>query len=164
MIAVCIISFMDITYSAKEGYMNYGKLWLVMSDDHRFSYMGGFVAGMDLWIPKALPIITLKIEEGLLSFEEVEIISELLDLRTYFLSLDGDGFLNIVNVITDLYKDPANTYIHCCKMINFAYQKLKGENIEPLLREAREREREREREHYIKERNKKVTGKSVKIR
>jgi len=44
---------------------------------------------------------------------------------------------NIINAMTELYKDPANTYITYFIMIEIAYQKLKGKNIEPLLREAR---------------------------
>ena len=82
-----------------------------------------------------------KIKEGLLNFEEKKTGGELIEFRSYFISLSNtdDGLRNIINVVTDLYKDPPNTYIPCFKMIEIAYQELKGEDIEPLLREAREK-------------------------
>ena len=136
-----MLSFMDITYSGQEGYINYnyGEIWLKLSDWDRGLYIGGFVGGMDLWSIKILPILASKIKENLLTYEETEVIQELMDFRNYFdgLAEDVDGMRNIVNIVTDLYKDPANTYIPTYKMIEFAYKKLKGEDIEPLLREAR---------------------------
>ena len=132
---------MEIPYLAKESYINYGELWLKMSDQYRAGYIRGFVGGMDLWGIKILPILTSKIEEGLLGFEEEETILELLNFRLYLASLAGDvdGVHSIIKVVADLYEDPANTYIPSYKMIEFAYQKLKGENIEPLLQEARKK-------------------------
>lgn len=44
----------------------------------------------------------------------------------------------ISKVMDDLYKDPANLYIYVFAMINIAYHKLKGEDVEPLLQKARE--------------------------
>lgn len=101
--------------------------------------MGGFVSGMDLWGLKILPILTSKIKENLLTYEEAEVVEELINFRLYISDLDCDEFKNIVNVVTNLYKDPANTYIPIFKMIEFAYQKLKGEDMEPLLQEARKK-------------------------
>jgi len=141
LIAVCLISFMDMTYSAKEYYINYGEMWLKLSNGYRFLYITGFIGGMDLWGIKILPILTSKMRENLLTYEETEVIQKLLDFRNYFAGLVGDvdGFKNIINIVTDLYKDPANTYIPTYKMIEVAYQKLKGKDIEPLLREERKK-------------------------
>jgi len=84
---------------------------------------------------------TSKIEKRLLTSEENEVILELTELRSYFggLSENTDRAKNFYNIITSIYEDPANTYIPACKIILFAYKKLKGEDIEPLLREAREK-------------------------
>jgi len=41
------------------------------------------------------------------------------------------------NVITSLYEDPANTYIDFYELADIAMKKLKGQDIEQLLREAR---------------------------
>jgi len=45
----------------------------------------------------------------------------------------------IRNVVTDLYKDPANIYLSFYDICGIAYKKLKGESIESLLRELRAR-------------------------
>jgi len=138
-IAVCLLSFIDITYSAKESYINFGELWLESSYDVKFTFTVGYMAGMNLWFIKLLPILTSKLEEGLLDSKERETVWKLIEIRSYFDSLDVDGFKNIINIVTDLYEDPANTYIPTYEMIEFAYQKLKGEDIEPLLQEARKK-------------------------
>ena len=139
LIAVCLLSFMDIPYSAKESHTNFGELWLESSYKVKFPFTTGYMAGMNLWFIKLLPILTSKLEEGLLDSKERETVSKLIEFRYYFDSLDVDGFKNIINVVTDLYKDPANTYIPTYEMIEFAYRKLKGEDIEPLLQEARKK-------------------------
>ena len=140
-IVFCLLCFMEISCLAQEGYINYGKFWLIMSDQHRACYMGGFVAGMDLWFIKIMPILISKIKEGLVNFEEIKTGGELIEFRSYFIRLSNtdDGLRNIINVVTNLYKDPTNTYIPCFKMIEIAYQELKGEDIEPLLQEARKK-------------------------
>lgn len=53
-----------------------------------------------------------------------------------FIMFDDEA---IRNVMTDLYEDPANTYISFYDMGGIAYRELKGESIESLLREAREK-------------------------
>ena len=140
LIAVCLMSFVGIPL-AKERPVNYGKVWLEASELSKAYCIAGFVAGMDLWSIKVLPILTSKIEKGLLTNEENEVILELTELRSYFagLSENTDGAKNFYNIITNIYENPANTYILACKIILFAYKKLKGEDIEPLLREARKK-------------------------
>lgn len=49
------------------------------------------------------------------------------------------------DVMTDLYKDPANTYIRLSSMIYIARDKLDGLDIERRLRYSRANEREYER-------------------
>jgi len=51
----------------------------------------------------------------------------------------GKLFETFINVISDLYKDPANTYIPISNMCIIASRKIRGETIEALLREAREK-------------------------
>ncbi|GAH52877.1 unnamed protein product [marine sediment metagenome] len=41
------------------------------------------------------------------------------------------------DIITDLYEDPANSYIRVNNMVYIALEKIKGEDIGPLLREER---------------------------
>jgi len=44
-----------------------------------------------------------------------------------------------VNIVNNLYKDPANTYIAVSDMCLLASRKLRGESIELPLRELREK-------------------------
>jgi len=138
LIAVCLLSFSEIPL-AEEKSLNHGKAWLEASVLSRAHFIAGFVAGIDFWCIKTLPIITSKIRKGLLTDEEHEIILDSLDLRVYFAGLadDIDGAKNFYNIVTSIYEDPTNTYIPIYSVIEFAYLKLKGEDIEPLLREAR---------------------------
>lgn len=144
-IVCCLLSFIEISYSNEEPRLiPFGEFWLKISVGDKGSYIAGFVGGIDLCGLKLFPILTSKTKSDIklldfLTREEKDVILELIDLRFYFNSLEGDvdGFKNIINIVTDLYKDPANTYIPACKMIEFAYKKLKGEDMEPLLREAR---------------------------
>ena len=61
-------------------------------------------------------------------------IQELVDLYNFL----KNHLEAVYNIVDDLYKDPANTYIQLAQMIEVACQKLRGEDIEPLLRELRE--------------------------
>lgn len=45
----------------------------------------------------------------------------------------------IRSIVTDLYKDPANSYICISDMCYLAFWKLKGESIGPILIKLRER-------------------------
>ncbi len=58
-----------------------------------------------------------------------------------------------MNVVTDLYKDPANSFIDATDMIFLAQDKLRGENIEDDL--ARKRKWAVELHNLIEESNKK---------
>jgi len=51
-----------------------------------------------------------------------------------------ENFLKtFIKIMNDLYKDPANTYIPNANMCLIASRKLRGEPIESLLREFREK-------------------------
>lgn len=87
-----------------------------------------------------MPFLLLRAEEAPPSNEELrrleeemKVIKELYEIQ----SCSADCLLDIIKVMTDLYKDPANTRISISTMIDVAYQKLKGEDIEPLLQEVR---------------------------
>ena len=46
----------------------------------------------------------------------------------------------IIEVVSELYEDPANNFIYVSNMCFLAYRKLNGESIETLLRKLREEE------------------------
>jgi hypothetical protein len=81
-------------------------------------------------------------EKGVTTEKEREIYLDILKyLKEYgeklSLNYDDFGIEAISKVMTDLYKDPANTYISEDYMYFLAIQRLKGEDVELLLRKAR---------------------------
>jgi hypothetical protein len=103
--------------------INYGRQWNAWSNGSRSTYLGGFVDGQSQ---------TYMSLEGDLPAER----RERLRLQTF-------TFYNtsaLVDVMTSLYSDPANTYIAYGSMIYIARDKLAGKNFEVLLRTARQKD------------------------
>ena len=69
-----------------------------------------------------------KEEESNIEFEIIKIINDFGKTATIEVIRD---------ITTDLYKDPANSYIYFTDMCSLAFWKLKGKNIEPTLIELR---------------------------
>ena len=138
-IVFCLLSFMGISCLAKEPY-NYGKIWNSWSDYTRSIYIMGLKDGLQDQIYFSF-ISRLIIEEKnvfdkyLKDSEVVKTEEARNKTLSDFIRFDDEV---IRNVMTDLYEDPANTYISFYDMGGIAYRKLKGESIESLLRESRE--------------------------
>lgn len=139
-IVFCLLSFTGISSLDKEPY-NYGKIWNSWSDYMRSIYIMGLKDGLQNQIYFSF-IDRLIIEEKdvfnkFLKDSEV-VKTEKAGKNTLwdFIMFDDEA---IRNVMTDLCKDPANTYISFYDMVGIAYRKLKGESIESSLREAREK-------------------------
>ena len=136
---LCLLSFTEISCPAQEPY-NYGKIWNSWSDYTRSIYIMGLKDGLQNQICFSF-IYRLIIEEKdvfdkFLKDSEVVKTEEARNKTLWgFINFDDEA---IRNVMTDLYKDPANTYISFYDMGGIAYRKLKGESIELLLRELRE--------------------------
>jgi len=128
-IVFCLLSFMENSCLAEEpsspgpGYIWNNKL----SDTTKIYFVMGFVTGLEECLNKLTPIPVERNSNGGIALQE------LMDLY-YFVR---EHELAIISVIDDLYRDPANTYIILAPIIEIACQKLKGEDIEPLLQEAR---------------------------
>jgi len=159
LIAVCLFCFMEISCLAKEP-INYGEFWNSMSETEKAAYLTGLQSGLIKAIgdfqeyifpyfkdkDKGLSVY----EEEITTEREWDFYLERIEIFPYIhnycgkylesLSFRYDFSLEaIIKVITDLYKDPANTYINIANMYLLAGRKLKGEDIEPLLREARKK-------------------------
>jgi len=106
-----------------------GETWNAFSVVNKRVYITGFSEGITLSMTKLVPVTARYSDRG-------KGFGELCDLSNF---LKGNHLVAIVKVIDDLYKDPANTYIPAGYMIEIACQKLKGEDIEPLLQEARKK-------------------------
>ena len=139
-IVCCLLFLLEIFCTAKEPY-NYGKIWNSWSDHMRSVYIMGLKDGLQKQI--SFPFIAeLKRKEKNV-FDKYLKDSEVVKTEeagnktlSDFIMFDDEA---IRNVMTDLYEDPANTYISFYDMGGIAYRELKGESIESLLREAREK-------------------------
>ena len=130
-VVFCLISFGEISYLTEEpsspgpGYIWSNKL----SGTTKIYFVMGFISGMEECLDKLTPI-PIEIDSG----RDVGIaLQELIDLYCFV----REHKLAVMSVMDDLYKDPANTYIILAPIIEIACQKLKGEDIEPLLQKAR---------------------------
>ncbi len=135
-IAFCLLSFIEISFLAEEPY-NYGKFWNSMSDGEKCAYISGLHAGMAKCICDLIEIMELILEKNMEIPEEAEEKATDLVFETHHL-LSPD-FEVRVRAISDLYKDPANAYIPIAEINILAHRKIRGESIEPLLREARKK-------------------------
>jgi len=130
-IVFCLIYFVEISYLTEEpSSLGPGYIWSnKLSGTTKIYFVMGFISGMEECLGKLTPI-PIEIDSG----RDVGIaLQELIDLY-YFVR---EHRLAVMSVMDDLYKDPANIYIILAPIIEIACQKLKGEDIEPLLQKAR---------------------------
>ena len=125
----CLLSFVEFSCLAEESLTN-GDFWNVSSFMEKVNYITGFRMGILKCVLKLGPLTPrAKGSDLAIAFDE------LLDLYGFIREhLDA-----IITVMDDLYKEPANTYIQLELICEIACEKLKGEDIEPLLREARKK-------------------------
>jgi hypothetical protein len=133
---IFLLAFISINLSCNANeFFNYGNVWNSWSDYTREVYIVGYKDGIAYYISSLLLLpISFSID-----IDRETILKEInynntLNSLTDFVDFDNKS---IRNVATDLYKDPANTYIPHYKMIGIAYRKLCGDSIEPLLLEER---------------------------
>lgn len=133
LIAFCLLCLMKISCLALEITVTLtpGEFWNQLSEFSKYAYVCGYMLGIKECWNKLMPLIPLE----KLSSKEGKNLEELLNFST-FIELK---IVDMANTIDDLYKESANTNIKFQLMCEFAYKKLKGGNIEPLLREAREK-------------------------
>ncbi len=142
-----LLSFTGVSCLAEEPFkgVNCGRIWNSWSNSERNIFLMGTASGMikcidDFYNSIGFHLILIKLNHD-------EKLSKLLTLsineNNDFLIFFSENRKVIKNAMDDLYKDPANTYIPFRDICYLAYQKLKGEDIEPLLREARKK-------HYLK--------------
>jgi len=129
----CLLSCTGISYLAEKP-LDTGEFWNNLSEFEKMSYHLGVRDGIKeatlTWIHRLN--YYLNKEDKLWPIKNI-IFTECVEYIN-FMSHSGDTH---IKVITDLYKDPANTYIDLIDMFYIAYQKIKGEDIESLLQEAR---------------------------
>ena len=138
LVAVCLLSFIGVSYSNEEP-KKYGELWDGLSDIQKAT----FVVAMDSGITKGFELCMI----GYADYFSKRVYEEryqagitYLTAFNNYLDLRSPLDLEVISkVITELYKDPANIYIRVEDMYIIALHEMKGEDVEPLLREAREK-------------------------
>jgi len=102
--------------------VNFGNTWNSWSDYIRDIYLQGLTDGQ-FYTFTLVPLDSVK------SFNSMR--------EKVFLFFEPNV---IRDVMTDLYKDPANTFISSAAMAHIARDKLQGKDISKTLRRAREHE------------------------
>ena len=167
-IIVCLLfSFAEFScFSAQRS--NYKNIWDGWSDYERYVYLRGLSDGLGedigsyyfllinpdrsfngLTRIKTLgkPAVMRKIKEECSEklkkeIDEIEKIEDDLELEAKLIIFNFGISSEILKVIrdvtTDLYKDPANSYIYIANMCYLAFWKIKGKDINPILIKLRE--------------------------
>lgn len=133
-IVCCLLYFIEIFCLSEESPNQYlGKAWNNLEEGERLFLIAGFSLGMKALFDYALDevesiTIQTKPRNNL-------VLKEFMDFRDFL----SNHLEAIYKMVDDLYKDPANMYIEFTQIIKIAYQKLVGEDIEPLLQKARKK-------------------------
>ncbi len=135
-IVCCLISFVEFSCLAQG---IYGEAWNSLSDFEKELYLVGIRDGLIKCIKDFYISPTGYYIAGLEDQEERRILMAPISNNNELLGLLSSNHEVIINIMNDLYKDPANTNIHLGDMCFLACRKLKGESIELSLREAREK-------------------------
>jgi len=131
-IAFCLLCLLEISCLANEP-SSPGEIWNTSSVMVKVVYVLGFQQGIGMTINKLASAIMENKDNFLAGNDVGKAWDELRDLSNFI----DEHAPAILKVMDDLYKDPANMYIYTVSMCEIAYHKLKGEDIEPLLKEAR---------------------------
>jgi hypothetical protein len=103
--------------------INYGHQWNMWSNRDRLVYLSGFVDGQNHTVTSLEDALPAESRERLVR-------------NTFTLYRTN----TLLDVMTSLYADPANTFITHASMIYMARDKLAGKDIEVSLRNARQNE------------------------
>jgi len=131
-VVFCLICFMEFSCLAEEpSSLASGNFWNNSgSEEAKLYLIVGFLLGMGECLDKLMSIPI----GGRGDSNDVIVLQELVDLHNFL----KNQLEAVYNIVDDLYKDPANTYIQLGQMIKIACQILRGEDIESLLEVARE--------------------------
>lgn len=134
-IVFCLISFTGTSYPDEEP-QNVAKIWKSFTIYEKECYLIGISDGIMTTL--------VDFDKHEKRDEKVrEIIKLLINEKYDFLFLPSLWSHRkrsaVIKVMNELYKNPDNIYIGSASMCFIAIRKLKGESIEPLLRELRKK-------------------------
>jgi hypothetical protein len=106
----------------------YGETWLALSSDAKLMFLEGYSEGVAQGIADAHKVITKK------SVLDLKVFQNTFYLHNPYFRTDEKV---LIDVMTELYKDPANVYVQYDQMMWVAKRKLDGHPIETELTNAR---------------------------
>lgn len=109
-----------------EAWVNFGTQWNGWSATERLAYLNGLIDGGSRVYLAAFDFTELTPERRECLRERMAVVYEPTVLSA---------------VVTDLYRDPANTYISPAALVFIARDKLDGKDVDVRLRNARETDR-----------------------
>ena len=156
-IVFCLLSFVEFScFSAQRD--NYKKIWDSWKEGEKYIYLWGLSDGLNehailgnsllvnpehlcggfssssflskyLWLPEYSGEVRKVIKEEI--YKALGIVIQFCSSKI--------PVKTIKDVTTDLYRDPANSYIYIADMCYLAFWKIKGKDIEPMLIKLREK-------------------------
>ncbi len=113
-----------------ESRHDFGKFWKALDPYERRLYLEGHNHGMSNYYTEAIHIFDKDNDKS----KTIKMTKLLLE---YYIGDANIDMTVMCDVITDLYNDPANTYIEYFYMIPIAREKIQGKSIEDKLLQAR---------------------------
>jgi len=111
---------------------SFGEYWNSLSVNERVTFLSGYRSGFAQCLSGITDILELPLTDS-----ASEQIMQL--LRDYYIDDEYIDFMTLSKTITNLYGNPANSYVELPEMISIAKYKIKGESIENRLLDARKR-------------------------
>ena len=135
-IVICLISFAGASSLAKNS-----DVWNQLKDFNKGVLVFGIRQGVWMCIEQLADCRPTQFANNESEIKFMAFLKDAVNFTNLFLTGDteksADLWKSLVEVIDDLYKDPANSYIPIANMCLVASRKLRGEPIESLLRELR---------------------------
>jgi hypothetical protein len=139
-LGLCFFIFTSQSYSQKR--QDYGRIWKSLDQTQRSFYLGGLQEGthellflrwiFDGSIPITDPIEKSIIEKSKLTNKQRNLLIQIIDKRLNEIDLEAFTTDVIADVMTDIYNDPANTFIDFHDIAKVAVMKLRGKPEEDV--------------------------------
>jgi uncharacterized protein YneF (UPF0154 family) len=123
---VAFVMLAIATASWASGPYDYASRWKAWDVNTRGAYVVGLSEGMVTAFSTTISNLTQKPPS-----QEQALIIKILKLGS------GIDKTKIAEVMTDIYQDPANSYINTAKVFIYAQYKLEGKDISKFLEDAR---------------------------
>jgi len=135
-IVICLLSFWEASSLAKPS-----ETWNLCKKMEKAMLVFGVRQGAWMFMEQVADCHPIQFANSELEVKFMAFYKDALSFTNLFSTGNEeksiDLWKSLVEIIDDLYKDPANSYIPIANMCLIASRKLRGESIESLLRELR---------------------------